>query len=99
MQRLDANGAAIDMSKTFVYKLEVPANRYDLLCLEGIATALRCYLSKGVMPEYKLKQIADNQMQKVIVKPETKNVRQYVVGAILRNISFNEQSYNSFIDL
>lgn len=33
------------------------------------------------------------------MKPETKNVRQYVVAAILRDITFTEQSYNSFIDL
>ena len=37
MQRVDENGQAIDISKEIVYKLEVAANRYDLLCLEGIA--------------------------------------------------------------
>ena len=37
MMRIDGNGQNIDMSKTMVYKVEVPANRYDLLCLEGIA--------------------------------------------------------------
>jgi phenylalanyl-tRNA synthetase beta chain len=40
------------MSKVIVYKLEVPANRYDLLCLEGIATALKCYLNKDKVPNY-----------------------------------------------
>jgi len=44
MTRLDADGVAVPMDKVVVYKLEVPANRYDLLCLEGIATALRTYL-------------------------------------------------------
>ena len=33
------------------------------------------------------------------MKKETKDVRPFVVSAILRNISFNDQSYNSFIDL
>jgi phenylalanyl-tRNA synthetase beta chain len=33
------------------------------------------------------------------VKPETAEVRPFVVGAILRNIKFDEQSYNSFIYL
>jgi len=56
-----------------VYKIEVPANRYDLLCLEGIATAIKCYLDKGVMPTINLTQ-PDKKMQ-VIVKPETKEVR------------------------
>jgi len=97
MTRIDGNGANVDMSKVYVYKVEVPANRYDLLCLEGIATALRCYLNKGKLPEYKISKPA--KMEKITVKAETKNVRQYVVSAILRNIKFDAQSYNSFIDL
>ena len=35
MTRVDDQGNAIDISKETVYKLEVAANRYDLLCLEG----------------------------------------------------------------
>jgi len=97
MQRLDKDGNNIDMSKVEVYKVEVPANRYDLLCLEGIATALRSYLNKGKFPIYKLNK--PEKLEKVYVKPETKQVRQYVVSGILRNITFDVQSYNSFIDL
>jgi hypothetical protein len=39
MQRVDGLEAnqAIDISKEVVYTLEVAANRYDLLCLEGIS--------------------------------------------------------------
>jgi hypothetical protein len=37
MTRVDDKGNAIDISNEMVYKLEVAANRYDLLCLEGIA--------------------------------------------------------------
>ena len=47
------------MEKANVYKIEVPANRYDLLCLEGIATALRCYIHKAPMPEYRLTAVND----------------------------------------
>jgi hypothetical protein len=54
MARIDGDGNNVDVSKTVVYKVEVPANRYDLLCAEGIATALRCYLSKDKLPVYKL---------------------------------------------
>ena len=46
MARLDADGNTVDMSNTPVYKVEVPANRYDLLCLEGLATALKAYISE-----------------------------------------------------
>lgn len=38
-------------------------------------------------------------MERIIVKPETKEVRQFVVSCILRNLQFDVQSYNSFIDL
>lgn len=35
----------------------------------------------------------------MIIKPDTAKIRPFAVAAILRNISFNQQSYNSFIDL
>jgi len=44
MTRVDDKGVAIDISKEQVYKLEVAANRYDLLCLEGISLMLSSYL-------------------------------------------------------
>jgi len=44
MNRIDGDGNAVDLSKDYVYKIEVAANRYDLLCVEGIATAFRVYL-------------------------------------------------------
>ena len=87
MARIDAKGDNVDMSNTTVYKVEVPANRYDLLCLEGIATALRCYLGKGKLPTYKLVQ--PKKMEQVFVKASTKVVRPVVVSAILRNIKFD----------
>lgn len=52
MARIDAQGNNVDLSKTRVYKVEVPANRYDLLCLEGIAQALRSYLGVDKQPQY-----------------------------------------------
>ena len=39
-----------DLSDEVLYKIEVPANRYDLLCLEGIARALRIFLEKEATP-------------------------------------------------
>jgi phenylalanyl-tRNA synthetase beta chain len=29
-----------------IYKIEIPANRYDLLCVEGLGRALSIYLKK-----------------------------------------------------
>jgi phenylalanyl-tRNA synthetase beta chain len=70
MARVDGDGNNVDMSKTAVYKIEVPANRYDLLCLEGIATAIRCYLGKATFPEYK--RVVPAKLEQIVVKPETK---------------------------
>ncbi|CAE6464563.1 unnamed protein product [Rhizoctonia solani] len=82
-------------------KIEIPANRYDMLCIEGIARALRIFLGKEKAPEYKLVPPAggvDNYITATI-KPETAQIRPYFAGAILRNVKFTERSYASFIDL
>ena len=44
MNRVDGDGNTVDISDQYVYKIEVAANRYDLLCVEGIASAFRVYL-------------------------------------------------------
>ena len=38
--------AAEGASQAIIYKIDVPANRYDLLCVEGISRALRIFLNK-----------------------------------------------------
>lgn len=47
-------------------KIEVPANRYDLVCLEGIARALRIFLGQMEPPKYALSVPA--KMQEVYVE-------------------------------
>lgn len=81
-----------------VYKVEVPANRYDLLCVEGIALAMKSYLGLGDLPHFRIKNNSDT-LEKVIVQQETQDVRPFVVAAIVRNVTFDEDAYNSFIDL
>ena len=98
MNRVNDKGEAIDIKTEEVYKIEVAANRYDLLCLEGIAAAFRAYLGKGALPRYAIKNSSE-QLLEINVKSETASVRPAVVGCVLRNISFDTASYNSFIDL
>ena len=43
--------AAKDLSETVIYKIDVPANRYDLLCMEGIARSLRIFLGLEPAPD------------------------------------------------
>lgn len=87
------------MKQKVVYKLEVAANRYDLLCLEGFAQAIRAYLGISPIPRLSIKNQRAEGLERIIVKAETQEVRPFVVAAILRNIKFDTQSYNSFIDL
>ncbi|CAO2830187.1 unnamed protein product [Amaranthus hypochondriacus] len=82
-----------------IYKIEVPANRYDLLCLEGLAQALRIFEELQDTPTYTLADISHQSMLQMHVKSETSSIRPFVVCAVLRGISFDEARYNSFIDL
>ena len=38
-------------------KIEVPANRYDMLCIEGIAQALNEFLGNSESPKYTLNPV------------------------------------------
>lgn len=80
-----------------VYKIDIPANRYDLLCLEGLCRSLMIFQGIIDIPNYTV--IVPQEIQTLIIKPSTASVRPYVVAAILRNITFTENTYNSFIDL
>ena len=40
------------LSTEVLYKIEVPANRYDLLCVEGLALALRVFLGIIEPPKF-----------------------------------------------
>lgn len=79
------------------YKLEISANRYDMLCIEGIAQALNEYLGRVPPPQYYLKPA--KPVVSLNVDPSTEEIRPYVCSAVLRNISFTERSYESFMAL
>ncbi|KAJ3137068.1 hypothetical protein HDU90_002239 [Geranomyces variabilis] len=87
------------LSEKLLYKIDIPANRYDMLCGEGISRALKTYLGMEKPPVYKVVPPASGNMQKLVVKPETGAVRPHVVAAVLRDITFDQGSYESFIDL
>ncbi|GAA5846986.1 hypothetical protein JCM5353_008622 [Sporobolomyces roseus] len=81
-------------------KIEVPANRYDLLCIEGIARALKLYINPELgSPNYTLKPAPLGQERTVHVRKETSQIRPYFASAILRNVKFDALNYASFIDL
>lgn len=78
-----------------IYKIDIPANRYDLLCLQGISQALNTFRGLTTYPAYK--RISGKE--KIIVKSSAEKIRPFVVGCVLRNINFTEATYNDFIDL
>mmetsp|Transcript_46770 Transcript_46770/g.113932 ORF Transcript_46770/g.113932 Transcript_46770/m.113932 type:complete len:592 (+) Transcript_46770:58-1833(+) len=80
-----------------IYKIDITANRYDLLCLEGLGIALNVFRKKIDVPNFRsLKPAA---MQRIKVSPACAQIRPYVVGCVLRGIKFDSARYNSFIDL
>merc|ERR1719446_1049265 len=46
--------AAEGLSDRIIYKVDVPANRYDLLCIEGLVRALKVFKSLMQAPTYGL---------------------------------------------
>ena len=86
------------LSNEVLYKIEVAANRYDLLCLEGLALALRVFLEKEKMPVFKpLNVLPENERQLIV--EDVEEVRPIGLAAILRGINFTNESLKGFMDL
>ncbi|KAF7546477.1 hypothetical protein G7Z17_g8418 [Cylindrodendrum hubeiense] len=80
-------------------KIEIPANRYDMLCFEGIALNLNIFRGHVPSPNFRLVEPKDGNLETITVHPDAEKVRPYVAGAILRNIKFTQDRYDSFIAL
>ncbi|XP_049851362.1 phenylalanine--tRNA ligase beta subunit-like [Schistocerca gregaria] len=84
-----------DANDEVVCKIEVPANRCDLLCFEGISRALLMYLEKMGLPSYRL----SDPMVEMHVNASVMEVRPHIVCAVLRNVRMTQRVYKSFIEL
>lgn len=82
-------------SDDVVYKIDLPANRYDLVSLEGLVLALKIFTGKIKAPEYRIKPSGI----KLVVDTNAHEARPVLIGAVVRNIKFDQDLYNSFIDL
>ena len=88
------------LSEEVIYKIDVPANRYDLLCIEGICRALKVFLGDMDAPTYKVLPPSDEAASTMtVVQSTTATIRPFVVCAILRDVTFDEARYKSFIEL
>ncbi|XP_026330336.1 phenylalanine--tRNA ligase beta subunit [Hyposmocoma kahamanoa] len=85
------------ISEEVLYRIDIPANRYDLLCLEGLVNGLLVFQGKKSPPQYKLKKYED--CYSLHLTPDTAQIRPYAVAAVLKGIHFTKASYDSFIDL
>lgn len=105
-------------SDEVLYKIDIPANRYDMLCLEGISRALNVFLGRCPPPSFSVvppqqgvssilcqgcrintTRCCAGHMQRITVQPETLLVRPFIVAAVLRDVTFDQRRYQSFIDL
>uniref|UniRef100_A0A8C2BDF4 Phenylalanine--tRNA ligase beta subunit n=1 Tax=Cyprinus carpio TaxID=7962 RepID=A0A8C2BDF4_CYPCA len=76
-------------SDVVLYKIDVPANRYDLLCLEGLVRGLQVFKEKLEAPRYKRVSPADGGEPQRLVITEEVHIRK--ASAVER--------YESFIEL
>ncbi|KAF2092092.1 phenylalanyl-tRNA synthetase [Saccharata proteae CBS 121410] len=80
-------------------KIEIPANRYDMLCFEGIALNLNVFRGRKMLPNFRCVAPAGGELQVMNVDKETARIRPLVSCAVLRNIKFTKSRYESFIAL
>lgn len=83
------------LSDEVLYKIEVSANRYDLVSLEGLTLALRSFIGTAPYPEIK----AIPSGEKIIISDSVKLVRPYIRCAILRGIKLTEESLIRLIEI
>jgi phenylalanyl-tRNA synthetase beta chain len=50
----ERNTVSEEANEEVLYKIDIPANRYDMLCVEGIARAFNIFCGNIVAPKYKL---------------------------------------------
>jgi phenylalanyl-tRNA synthetase beta chain len=48
-------------SEEVIYKIDIPANRYDMLCLEGISRALCIFKGWMAPPQYRLADMSGEE--------------------------------------
>lgn len=60
---------------------------------------LQIFLGVAPIPNYRLVEPAGGKLQTLTVSKETEQVRPYVSASILRNVTFTQASYDSFIAL
>lgn len=82
-------------SEEVIYKIDVPANRYDLLSLEGLVQAIKIFIGTQSPPDY----VTNKSNIQFHVDAHALAVRPILIGAVIRNVELYQSVYDSFIDL
>jgi phenylalanyl-tRNA synthetase beta chain len=61
-----------DLAQPPQLKIEIPANRYDMLCFEGIALNLKVFLEQQKLPKWTLTAPKDGELQTLDIKSEVR---------------------------
>lgn len=90
-------------SDEVIYKIDIPANRYDLLCLEGLALALNVFTGKmSDPPEYAIKpvtQLPNRNKVEFFVDENVAAVRPVLLAAVVLGVDLKGELYDSFLEL
>ncbi|MFX0096305.1 MAG: phenylalanine--tRNA ligase subunit beta, partial [Candidatus Hodarchaeota archaeon] len=79
-----------------ICRIEITPDRTDLISMEGLARALRAYLGIEVgLPKY---EILEPRIE-TIVDSEVIGIRPYIVNAVIRNITLNDDEIKYFMNL
>ena len=62
------------LSENVIYKIDMPANRYDLLCVEGLSRALKIFLGEMDSPTYEVIPVPEDEIEEITVKPFTSQI-------------------------
>lgn len=83
------------------YRVELPANRYDLLSAEGLLRALKVFTGQWrKSPVYKRVEPKNREERiELTVETTTQQVRPFCVSAVLRDVTLSPVALASFIDL
>ena len=62
-----------DPDDDIIYRIDIPANRYDMLCLEGIARALNIFCGKLPSVTYRVADMTGHSLCSILLCQQAAN--------------------------
>lgn len=89
-------GASAALSEEVLYRIDIPANRYDLLTMEGLVRALKAFLAIG--PKQKPITVKKGEIE-ITCTAAARKERPFLKAAVIRGIHMTPSLYESLIEL